>query len=629
MLSLRSFFESVEKPVLREVYAKTFGHGGLINNTLLLKDLPAFYGNAERLLKLAGAWNSWQLRLVKLVVRSGARGLSFGELRLAVPVGNTSELMKFLSECTREFVLWKTKGEAENVVYRAFEETSRLLLGERPAPFKVQGLQKISYGTRLDFHLCRLLALLKLGRLKVNSSNELQHRSEQICEAVFAASKAVSPKLAQDELELLLQFFTHEQWLLRNSEAELLLSKDALDFLNKNGFRLHQEFCSWWLESRFKSLGRNLALVLDQVKEPVSIQFAIDALWPFDPGVRLPAECASCAVQKLPRVLRELWLLGVLDFFGNRNGEIFAVEVNALGRELMQKPATASSAEVSTLANFESIVPADTAPRVLFYACCFAKPENDEPYLRFKFEREKFLEALHSGFSELEVGLFLSWMRPPQNVSDALGEWAASFFGSSIFDARVLKVQGGDIREELSRFPQFMSFVLETIPGYGFLIRREGEAKVREILQNYGLTPAEDNSGERIEVLEKAAWSRSFELPWPAETAPDYALREESTVEKALAKGRDEFGDEFFRPDTKSLVKALRYAKSTGTLFTARIFDLKKKRTPPQERTFFVRKLLLGETPLHASVQEFGSKELEDLDLSIVYEMRLLHKAEA
>lgn len=628
MLSLRSFFESVEKPVLREVYAKTFGNDGLINNTLLLKDLPAFYGNAERLSKLAGTWNSWQLRLVKLVVRSGARGLCFRELRLAVPVGNTSELMKFLGECTKNFLFWKTKGEAESVVYRAFEETSRLLLKGKPEPFKGQGLQKISTGSRIDFHLCRLLALLKLGRLKVNSLLELQHRSEQLCGEVFAASKAVSPKLAQDELELLLQFFTSRHWILRNLDSELLLSSEALEFLNKNGFRLHQEFCSWWLESRFKNLGRNLELVLDQMKEPVPVQFAIDALWPFDPSVRLPAECDSCAIQKLPRVLRELWLLGVLDFLGNRNGEVFAVEVNAIGRELARKPATANVAEVSTLANFESIVPANTAPRVLFYACCFAKPENDESYLRFKFEREKFLEALHSGFSELEVGLFLSWMRPPQNVSDALGEWAASFFGSSIFDARVLKVQNGDVREELSRFPQFMNFVLETIPGYGFLIRREGEGKIREILQNYSLTPAVDNSGERLDVLEKASWSKSFELPWPAETLPDYALKEESTVEKALAKGKDEFGDEFFRPDTKSLVKALRYAKSTGTLFTARIFDLKKKRTPPQERTFFVKKLLLGGTPLHASVQEFGLKELEDLDLSTVYEMRLLHKAE-
>lgn len=628
MLSLRSFFESVEKPVLREVYARTFGNDGLINNTLLLKELPAFYGNQERLWELASAWNQWQARLVRLIVRSGARGLCFRELRLAVPAGSASELVKFLGECTRDFLLWKTKGESEQVVYRAFEETANLFLREKPEPFKIQGLQKFSCGTKIDFHLCRLLALLKLGKLKLNVAGELQHRSEQVCEAVFAGLKAVSPKAAEDELELLLQFFTSRRWLLQNSEAELSLSAEALEFLNKNGFRLHQELCSWWLENRFKTLGRQLSLALDQMRQPVGSQFAVDSLWPFDPSVRLPAECASCAISKLPRVLRELWLLGVLDFFGNRNGEVLAVGVNAEGRELAVKPSTAPLPAISTLANFESIIPLNTAPRVLFYACCFAKPENDETYLRFKFEREKFLEALHSGFSELEVGLFISWLRPPQNVAGAFGEWAASFFGSSIFDARVLKVQNGDLREELSRFPQFMELVLEAVPGYGFLIKRQGEAKVREILQNYGLTPAGDALGEQVKPLEQAAWSKSFELPWPSEELPDYALKEGGTVEKALAKGKDEFGDSFFKPGTKELVKALRYAKSTGTLLTARLADPKKKTARPQERTFFVKKLLLSQTPLHACITDFGSKDLEELDLSLVREICLLHRVE-
>jgi hypothetical protein len=87
----------MEKPILRDVYARTFSLKGLVNNTLLLKELLKFYESEDRLSELFESWDSLQKRVFSLIAYSGERGLRFRELRLAVPVGQINSLKSFLT----------------------------------------------------------------------------------------------------------------------------------------------------------------------------------------------------------------------------------------------------------------------------------------------------------------------------------------------------------------------------------------------------------------------------------------------------------------------------------------------------------------------------------------------------
>ena len=160
MISLRSYFESLEKTTLREVYAKTFAMKGLVNNILLLKELQSFYTNSERLASVYSLWTEQQKDVFLLIARSGKRGLRFRELRLAVPVGQVNALRTFLKYLCENFIVWKTTGETENTVYRSFAESYAFALSKKDfieIPTKVQ---EFSHGSLCDVHICRVLSLL-------------------------------------------------------------------------------------------------------------------------------------------------------------------------------------------------------------------------------------------------------------------------------------------------------------------------------------------------------------------------------------------------------------------------------------------------------------------------------------
>lgn len=625
LLSQNSFFEKMDKSILREVYARTFDKKGLVNNTALLKELPAFYGNPERLPKLFESFEPWQRLVFLLICRSGSRGLRFKELRLTVPVGSVKELTEFLLDLAKNFLVWRTEGDAENSVYRAFEESFKFAATQKIESCQIKDKRIFGYESLLDFHVCRVLAMLKLGELRINSASELHRRSQQICESAFTFSKGLSAKAPADEAVLILQFLTAMKWISVRDDV-LTLSGDVLPFLNKNGFRLHQELCHWWLGARVGGELGELSVLLNAMREPVPVQRAIELFWSLDPTVRLVQNAESATFEKLPRVLRELWFLGVVDFYMAKNGVIVAVVLNEHGKNRAEKVLGAETVEISTLPNFEMIAPANSSPRVLFYASCLATVQNDETYLRFKFEKEAFLNALHAGFMEQEVKQFYGWIKPPENVLSTLEEWAASFFSASIFDARVLKIEDKAVLDDLSEFPQFMKFVYEKIPGYGFLINPNYERDVRMMLTHYGLTPAEDAAGTFKGALASGAWTKAFEITRPQETTPDYLLKKQSSGTVSVATGQEKFGSDFEALDVSALVQELRYAKKSATLFTARIADPAKKLAKPVERTFKVLGLRLAQTPFVARVVEYGKEKEEFLDLSFIREIKLLHK---
>lgn len=624
MISLRSYFESLEKTTLREVYAKTFAMKGLVNNILLLKELQSFYTNSERLASVYSLWTEQQKDVFLLIARSGKRGLRFRELRLAVPVGQVNALRTFLKYLCENFIVWKTAGETENTVYRSFAESYAFALSKKDfieIPTKVQ---EFSHGSLCDVHICRVLSLLKLGKLRLNASKDLHRRSLQLCEETTSFSKKLSPKASNDEILLILQFLVSKSWLVVSTDSQLILASEALTFLNKNGFRLHQEFFRWWLETRFNGDKKYFSELMNLLQKPVSAQKAVEIFWPLDPVARLQSKKANISFEQMPRPLREMWIMGLVNFHVNRSFEIEAVSSNEISENSNQ--AIAKNLSVSTLPNFEVVIPSQISPRVLFYASCFAIAENDESILKYRLDKEVFAEALRSGFSEQEVKLFFSWLNLPENVSMALYEWSASFFGASIFTARILKIDDKSIFEDLSGFPQFMELVQASIPNYGFLIKPECEQDVRNLLIHYGLTPACDRDESSLQVINELAFSSNFTEPWPQENMPEMGKENPSVKESSVIEtGKKNFGTDFQKLDVSTLVKALRYAKTSETLCVLRLANPERKTAKVQEKTVLVRGLRLSQTPFMVQIQQ-GNNAEEKLDLAFIREIKLLHK---
>lgn len=626
LLSLRSHFEQMEKPILRDVYARTFSLKGLVNNTLLLKELLKFYEGEVRLSELFESWDSLQKRVFSLIAYSGERGLRFRELRLAVPVGQINSLKSFLTYLCENFIVWKTQGEQENVVYRVFFDSYVFAMKQQDFQSEKPRGQLFSYDSLLDYHVSRLASFLKLGKLKATTLGDLQRRSMQWCEQSITHSLVLSSKAPSDEVMLILQFFLDSGWIVKTEDSQLFLADSVIPFLNKNGFRLHQEIFHWWLKTRFNSEKKMLGPVLELLKQPVSVSKVVEYFWPLDPCVRLGIAKTSIPFDQLPRPLRELWFLGIVDFYVNRNYEIESVVCNCSGKDRSEKVVNAQNANISALPNFEFVIPTSVSPRVLFYASCFAIPENDESILRFRLERENFLEALKADFSEQEVRQFFSWLNPPANVLNALEEWAAVFFGASIFTARILKIVDKSIFDDLCNFPQFMEFIVAPIPEYGFLIRPECEFAIRELLVHYGLTPAFDRDLSSLQTVESFSWSNSFATPFPQEQTPNFLLEVKSKDSSTIENGKKNFGEDFQQFDISGLVKALRYAKTSETLFVARISDSTRKTAKVQEKTFSVQSLRLSQMPFIAKVVELGKDVEQELDLSHIRELKLLHK---
>ena len=627
MISLRSFFESMDKTILRNVYAKAFNKKGLVNNTTILKELLERYDNPEFIKTMYQEFSPWQQRILFLIAMSGNRGLRFRELRLVVPINDVQKLASFLETITKNYFVWKSVGNQENAVYRAFSGTL-LLFSDFKEESIDSSLKLVAYDYLLDFHLCEFLSLLKTKKMHINAAGDLHRRTLQACSEFFQFSNSLFPKAFKDEILLILQFLTSNGWILVDNDSYLMLAEKANQFLENNGFRLHQEFFHWWKRVRFNGEQAHLAFLLNRLKNKISIEKALDLFWPLDPSIRLSSKTTGWTFENLPLPLRELWFFGIIDFYIDKTKHIAALQLNKEGKERAEKFLNKKITEITALPNFEMIIPAFASPRLLYYAVSFATVQNDETFLRFKFEKEHFIEALRLGFSEAEVRQFFDWIKLPTNVYETLEEWAVSFFGADIFTARLLKIEDKAILEDLSGFPQFMSYVTEKIPGYGFLIREEYEKDIRNMLVHYGLTPAEEQSFLETKTFESATWTKAFMLDFPKEQDPDYLLSEESSVDSIIQKAKEKFGEKFQALDMSSLVQALRYAKITGTLFSVKIANPERPTAKAIEKTYSISALKLSQIPFTGQVTEYKKTKSEKLDLSFIKEIRLHHQKE-
>ena len=118
------------------------------------------------------------------------------------------------------------------------------------------------------------------------NSNALHRRSYQICTEAFASARRISEKTAENEVSLIFSFLTGNGWL-EQEDACLVPTEKALEFIRKNGFRLHQDLVSWWLKERFRGDRSHCVRLLRMLDKPRTALFASSIFWVLDPTFRL------------------------------------------------------------------------------------------------------------------------------------------------------------------------------------------------------------------------------------------------------------------------------------------------------------------------------------------------------
>ena len=621
MFDLNAFFEGMSKPLLRNAHAKAFGHKGLLNNALIQDETLGFYNDKDRVTALFQKMEPWQRHCMVLIYNSASRGLTFNELRLTVPVSKCRDLQNFLLEMCREYVLWRSPSASTSVYYgfANFIDIFCMPLEDAPA---VKGADTF-YQNLIDWHICEVLALGMTGELKVNNSNLLHRRSYQICTDAFTSAKRISEKTAENELSLIFNFLTGNGWL-EQEDACLVPTEKALEFIRKNGFRLHQDLVSWWLKERFRGDRSHCVRLLRMLDKPRTAPVASSIFWVMDPTFRLQEKDGLIAWEYLPRPLRELWLLGLVRFT-MVSGKVAAVSLEQAGRDWIESSiASIPEHNISCLPNFELIASTGTSPRVLLMLACLSKVENDEVYLRFSLNRDSYIRGLKCGIAESEIENFKGWIKPPVNVESTIAEWNSSYYGARVQTVRLLKIENSDVLNELSRFPQFMECTNEYIAGYGFVLKPEMESRAFDILTNYGYCPFVERKNVNRSSAPTEEWRKDFAAGWPEAKAPDYELKDTANSETLqTALNSTKYGNNYQKLSTFDLVKVLRYAKTVGALIGAKVKNPTKRGESEVERNFFVHALKLAKSPQTIEIQPYGSEVPELLELSFIQEVKV------
>lgn len=628
MLSIPSFFENMPKTLLRDVHAKAFGRKGLLNNTLIVKESVQFFSDKKHFETFSSNLESWQVNCLYLIYRSESRGLTYNELRLTVPVNKSQELKGFLLEACREYVIWQGKSDSNVFLYKGFTDFVEVFRTKGLDVFSSdkEGLASIHYDYLFDWHICKILALASKGELKINLTEGLHRRSFLLCENSISFAKDLFPKAAHDEILFILHFLSQNDWVGRDKTL-LKPTEKAYRFLKKNGFRLRQDLITWWIEKRFCGNEEHFKRLLERLISPIGIVDAAYLFWVLDPSCRILENSESLTWDSLPRPLRELWLLGFVDFKVAKN-KVHAVSLTGIGREWLGGVVTPLvSGEIATLANFEMIVGAKNSPRVLFFIAALTTSKNDEPHLKFTLEKESFLEGLKCGFSEEDVEEFIRWIKAPQNIIDSIRDWASCFFGAKLISVRLLKIENKKILMELLHFAHFMELVEEAIPNYGFIINAEKEVEVRKLLANYGLMPSEDETTTLTEPFKNAYWEKEFALHWPANFDPDYELKEPLDKESFVSSiEATKYGSVYRKLDLMDLMKVMRYAKSTNTMLAAQVKDPEVKKAEVEEKFFYAQVLHFSKNPYTAKIQLKDSENTIVLDLNHIQKIKLVYQ---
>lgn len=546
MQSLSDFLASAPKPHLAKLYRRENPDAGLVSASKVSEAVLESALNPERLDAVLGAMEPAGRRLLLAVYASEERGMLEAELVRGCEDG-AGEAGYWLGLFEYELLVLRREGEQRS--YHGFRELAPLLLPRlldefAPVAEIPAHTAWISNAPHVASHFCHFLARAARGELRLTQSGELHRKSLQDLARAFASGAGLSSAAGEEEAVFLFRFAVDSELVL-DDEGTLRPSPLASELLEDGNAGFPSRLREWWVHRRARGLGRTLeALAAGGAARGASALapfFAVYEGWDKQ-RAKAPAELTTW--ENLPRLLRELWILGGVEFAMQR------------GRVRWARPAVpeagAPAESARGLPNFEALVPGSAPLGRLFQIELLAARENDERVIRYRFTKDTVVAGLRAGLGvELleEVAAWLGFEVPARRV---LAEWAATYASASFREIFVLRVTDAVRFADLEAFPQFMDLVTEVIPGYGFVLPRQARERARELLRAFDLQPGDES--ESRGAARRPVFAESADLAWnlPAFAHGEAAYRHVAPVRKEGRSGaRNEAeGGEAGRGDT-------------------------------------------------------------------------------
>ncbi|MEO7427518.1 MAG: hypothetical protein ABI036_20200 [Fibrobacteria bacterium] len=478
----------------------------------------------ERIAQSLKTADSQGRHLMALVYASEERGASEAELLGSLEGFPPSQALMLLGKLEQELLIFSREIDKTRTFHgfrELAEEVLPAVLGDQwfgtSAAAGAGGSESaswISFRHFLSGHLCHFLCQVALGSVKITQSGEMHRKDAQELALRFTFGERLSTALPAEEVQLLLHF---------SVGASLVLQEDGLLHLSPEGRALlrgerHEAWgrlTEWWMSARVHGLAHTIRSLAGLPAEPGAGRVSnwANILWIYSgtqrKGYHDPK--ASFTWENLPKVLQEMWLLGLADF-GMVKGRIAFVRpdraaIGFLAARLTAGETGASAGDGNTadtgitghptrpisLPNMESLVPLDSPLIWQHRLELVGIKSNDEFMGRYRFSKESVIQGLQAGLGMEEFRDLLTWLGFEGPARQTLLEWASTYASTLFMDALLLKVSDPERFRDLQEIPQFLELVTEVIPGYGFVLSRLNKARVKELLQHFGLVPGEDS----------------------------------------------------------------------------------------------------------------------------------------
>lgn len=616
MLTLRAFLESAPKPLLKEIHAFHRESKGLLSNSRLLPEVLECLSPPRGFLNFLQTLESWQLRCLRCIYASGQRGMELRELLPGLDLPTRELLPTFLSQCAREIYLHR-KRQGSVLRWCGFAEFAPLIWNNPQIPSEIMepGLDQ---SLLVESHLQSLAARIFLNRAKLSATRDLHKRFQSQWEQSLHFSRQLADSAASEELILYFSYLQDQGFVLCNESgdtrlsAQYLLALEAEPVANRPG---HQHLVSWWVRKRLQGDVARLQQCLKIAQNSCPIATLAQYWWSSEPNPNaLPRNSLAQSYECLPQLLREAWILGLLQFH-MAQGRIVQVSPGLHGKFFMSPPhASALPVTAPTFTpNLEWIIPLPQSGKYLFLAHILAEPLNDEAWLRMQLRKESFLAGL---CEDLPLNWVESLVSQSGLLRPTLQEWLQSYLGASIQTEKVLRIKDTSRWQEISEFPLFREVVKEAIPHWGFLLLPHKETRARELLLHFGLQPETPSENSDFLPLARTEWMEPYhrqELPVQVE----YDLEKVSVIATPPLPEGSKYSHEFKKMDLGHLTQVLRYAMVTDTLLEA---ELRKGNSPLQ---FRVESLHLRKEPYMVSIT-MPDASSHQIDLNHIERLRLL-----
>lgn len=502
--------------------------------------------------------------LLALIYASEERGAAESELLGSQEGFPPSQALMLLGKMEQDMLIFSREGDKVRS-FHGFRELADIIL---PAAIAEQfiagpGLESaswISFRHFLSAHLCHFLCQVSLGAVKITQNGEMHRKDQQELSQRFAFGERLSAALPGEEVQLLLHF-TVMTGLVLQEDGLLHLSPEGKALLRGERRDAWRKMTEWWMENRVRGMAHTLKAMAGIPGESSACRIApwSNILWIYSGQQRkgFQDHKASFTWENLPRVVQEMWLLGLADFgmakgriawlrpdreamgqLGLRHSEDHTVAATSDEPPRMDSDSVTAAVAVAvpnripesahpsrpiSLPNMESLVPLDSPLGWQYRLELVGRKSNDEFMGRFRFTKDSVIQGLQAGLAMNEFEDLLGWLGFETPARQTLRDWAATYASTLFMDALVLKVSDAMRFRELQEIPQFLELVTEVIPEYGFILNRQNKARVKELLQHFGLVPGEDSR----RVLDLAPVhlgpaGQAWELPAPEVGPPAY-----------------------------------------------------------------------------------------------------------